>query len=109
MSRSPYYPRKRTRVYTTKQKPSPQNPSADRPRRDLHCSICHADIPLIERDGLYYLQGPLGFFCQAIPSTVCPWKLRLENGTPGQRDAALSPDCPGGEVDSARVDSEDVV
>ena len=91
MSRSPYYPRKRARILTRQQKQAAAAASENRPQRIRPCVVCDVDLPIIESDGLYYLQAPLGFICKALEKEVCPWKLRMENGAAEERDATLSP------------------
>jgi len=81
MSRSPYYPRRGARILTKEPKQALAKASKSGHERVQPCAICHADLPIIQHDGLYYLQAPLGFICQAIQAEVCPWKFRMEVGT----------------------------
>jgi len=82
MSRSPYYPRKRARIQSRKQKPTAQDIGESGSRSIGACAVCDSDLPIIESDGLYYVQAPFGFFCKAAEAQVCPWKFYLEVGTP---------------------------
>lgn len=85
MSRSPYYPRRRTRLLKAVQESAFENDGTSGPQRIRPCVICHADLPIVDIDGLYYLQAPLECMGNAIQAPLCPWRVYLEDGASEER------------------------
>ena len=109
MSRSDYYPRKRSRIQPPEPKQAPKDTGEGRPPGIGSCAVCDVDLPVVQHDGLYYVQSSLAGFCGALQTQVCPWKLHLETRTPKERLPALSFDCAGITLFTAPMDSEGMV
>lgn len=82
MARSPYYPRRRSRLQSSKPKPPPKANGEGEQSGIGKCLICDAHLPFIVSDGLLYLQTPLGCLREARYEEGCPWVVYMEAGTP---------------------------
>jgi hypothetical protein len=92
MSRSPYYPRKRSRVLTTEQKQTAKKTSASGPTGNVPCALCHAYVPCELWCGILYVQAPAFCLSAATYTEVCPWVGGVAHGANRQGDATLSSD-----------------
>lgn len=99
MSRSPYYPRRRARLFKAESVKAAETNVDGRPSGIGKCAVCHVDVPIMEWDGLYYVQARLGCLGEAADAKSCPWRVYLEVGATEERDAAFPLDLVQREVD----------
>jgi hypothetical protein len=85
MSRSSYYPRRRSRLLKAVQESAFENDGESRPQRIRPCAICNADLPVVLANGLVYLQAPLRCLGQEAQASICPFRIYLETGAAKER------------------------
>lgn len=85
MARSPYYPRRRSRLQPWQSEPPVEVDFKAESRGIGVCSVCDANLPFILSDGLLYLQAPLGCVREEAPKEGCPWVVYMENGASEER------------------------
>lgn len=109
MSRSPYYPRRRSRLQQAIAKSAFENDGENRPQRIRPCVVCNADLPVVSSDGLFYLQAPLECMGNEVQKALCPWRVYLEDGAAKERDATPASDSVWGPVHRSSVGGEELV
>lgn len=80
MSRSPYYPRRRSRLLQGVARAAIEDAGQSEPAGSFSCALCHADLPTVRVGELLFIQGSLGFVCKAPSAEVCPLRGYLAPG-----------------------------
>jgi hypothetical protein len=101
MSRSPYYPRRRSRVFQAVKRQAAKAGGEGESAGSFSCSLCDAHLPVVRVGDFLFVQASLGFVCKAPCTEVCPLRGYMAARATEKRAATLPSDSDGPAVHSA--------
>jgi hypothetical protein len=101
MSRRPYYPWRRPRIFSAESEQAPKNLSEIGSLSSIACPLCDAHVPCFEIGDLCFLQMPSRLICEAPSPEVCPLLRYMATGAAEKRADSLPSDSDGSEVHSS--------